>query len=485
MRDTSARPPVMRHQFSEARICMTHRLTAGDDYSVMRQCRVLETGWQRRVGERSDVSALTGWRRAYGLSDIRQLLLALPLLMGLCACASAPKEPPPDDPFQSMTDPAAAIVRLKEKVKNDPQNASAWFELGQSYVTLNRFTDAVEPLQQAAQLAPTRGDCWAMLALALKRSERVEDAALAYGKALSCSPDSAEYLASYRELMEAQGLHEEFIARVATIVKNRPAGIPVLNGIAQEYVQAGRGRAGEAAAMASLSIQSDQAPVRLLLGKALEQQERYQPAMRAYSEYLQLEPSGIEGVLGMGRAAYGALEMETAQKYFALALKLAPDRMDAAYGMILVALKTDDLSQASNLLRKALEVAPGAFVLQLAQAELYLKQGHPDQALTLLTMAQPHAPQDRRLNELLVRAWLEAGQPARALEVLDGALARDGKNMRWIRLRCHALNQGGYKSLFDAECQGVEALDEFSHVKDGPEIKTGAPPKSGAKKARR
>lgn len=413
---------------------------------------------------------------------LKQGIVALSLVWTLSACVTTEPEPEPIDPFQSMRDPAAAIERLKAEVKQSPQNASTWYELGQSYVSLNRFSEAVEPLRQASQLAPDRGDYWALLALSLKRSERLEDAGLAYGKALSCSPDSVEYFVSYRELMESLGLEDEFVARVATATKGRSNSRALLFDLLKDYVRAGKGRPAEVAAIAMLSSNPDQNEVRIWLGRALELQSKYEQARQAYQEFVSREPAGVDGIVGLGRCSFELNDLETAKKQYTLARRLAPDRMDATYGLILVALKGDDLAQASNLLRPALEQAPDAVVLQMAQAELYLKQGHADQALTMLKMLQPHAPQDHHLNELMVRAWLEVGQPARAIEILDGPLAREQNDAQWIGLKCYALSEGGYKTRFDAECQGVPPFAGFSSVKDGATEAKRTVKKKGAKK---
>lgn len=422
-----------------------------------------------------------GIRLRSGLRKHRLLLWWVMMIGALSVGCSAKQKGTVtrDDPFLSMTDPTEAVNRLTVRTKAEPENASVWHELGRAYVNLGRFDAAIEPLQKAAQKAPERGDSWALLGLALKRVDRLEDAALSYGKALSCVPGSAEYLANYRELMEGLGLYDELVSKLTTLLRGRPEGVTVLNTLARDYLRAGQGSFAEDAALASLSFDNTQAEMHLVLARSLDQQERFDAAAMAYRQYLtHIDPTQQDkvttGEAGLGRALLEQGDLDAAAALLDKVLAREPDRVDALYSRIRVALKKEELTLAGALLRDALTAAPDSVLIQVAQAELYLKQGHATQALSVLTMARPHAEHDRHLNELMARAYLAADQPERTLEIVERLKEQDPESQMLVRLRCAALSKAEQRTLYATECKDVALTDEFAGIRDATDAENAA-----------
>jgi len=59
------------------------------------------------------------------------------------------------DPQMSMED---AVARLASRLEDDPQNLQGWLLLGRSYLSMERYLDAVEAYGRAFKLAPGRAD---------------------------------------------------------------------------------------------------------------------------------------------------------------------------------------------------------------------------------------------------------------------------------------------------------------------------------------
>lgn len=402
----------------------------------------------------------------YGTMQWQSWLSMGLLLGGLLACTSAPPPQPEDDPFLSVRDPNAALQVLKAKVEQEPDNPATLQELGATYVRMSRYQEAVEPLQRAASLDSTHCETWGRLALSFQRTQRTEDAALAYGKAFACAPKSSEYFANYKNLMESLSLHDDLVAKMSQVLRGRPEATTLFNPLITEYLKAGKLSAAEQAARASLGMTPDQTSVLASLGLIYERQGRFDDALLTYRRLLKLKPHDLEAELGEARALLGNRAYDDAALQFERLIARSPERLDIVYGLIEVSLAREDLARASVLLRDAITRAPDSSLLQLAQAELYLKQGRPEQTITVLNMMSPAPDEVNRHVELFARASIAAGQPAQALPPLEARLQSHPELELFKQLRCTAMLRAGYQSRWDAECRGITTLEEFDQVRE-------------------
>jgi cytochrome c-type biogenesis protein CcmH len=62
------------------------------------------------------------------------------------------------------------LIRLEEKLKKDPENVEGWFILGRSYMSQNRYSDAIRALEETYKRAPDNANVLVSLADALAMS---------------------------------------------------------------------------------------------------------------------------------------------------------------------------------------------------------------------------------------------------------------------------------------------------------------------------
>ena len=80
--------------------------------------------------------------------------------------------------------------------------------LGRLLFTMDRYADAVEPLDRAARLDPTTVDAWKFLGRSYKQLGRTEDARAALEKALGLSPGDRETRYLLLQVYRALGMDE-------------------------------------------------------------------------------------------------------------------------------------------------------------------------------------------------------------------------------------------------------------------------------------
>jgi Flp pilus assembly protein TadD len=130
---------------------------------------------------------------------ILPVILALVLLIALTACEGAPA--PAGDPAaliqegktllsQGQTD--AAIAKLQEAVKVNPNAAEARFVLGNAYAQKEQFVQAEEHLLKAVQLDDKNVDARSNLGFVYYRQGKLQDAEKTFRVALGMQPNDAE-----------------------------------------------------------------------------------------------------------------------------------------------------------------------------------------------------------------------------------------------------------------------------------------------------
>lgn len=61
-----------------------------------------------------------------------------------------------------------AIVRIKEVLKQDPENADMWCSMGIALIELKKYDEAAEKFEKAAELSPRLSSAWYGWGIALK-----------------------------------------------------------------------------------------------------------------------------------------------------------------------------------------------------------------------------------------------------------------------------------------------------------------------------
>lgn len=232
-----------------------------------------------RMGDRSGAEA--AWRQALALDPGN--LRSLKGMAGLRAEAREYEE-------------AAAL--LQRVVKTDPGDADNWLNLAEMLQFLDRQAEAVEALQTAAELVPTRSDIQSSLGRLFFSGGRVEAAERAYGRALECDsalPEAAAGRALCLEVMGQSAVGLELLAPWLSRA-DRPAVVDFAAG----RLLAAEGREREALKHLERATGSEDPhwarnPMPWYArGAVLEKLERYDEAFDAWTEANRLKPARFD-----------------------------------------------------------------------------------------------------------------------------------------------------------------------------------------------
>lgn len=211
----------------------------------------------------------------------------------------------------------------------------------------------------------------------------------------------------------------------------------------QARVLMAQGRASEAEALlrrASLSGDSE-AEGKYLLGAALEQEERFDEALAAYREAVELGPNQLDYVVVAAQVALQIGNIDAATEVLAIA---APRfSWSAAYQGVQAECceQRRDWTGAATAWRRVLEDRPTDADVRMRLVAVLATVGFCGEARDALRELPPEAQKTIPTTELvrLAECFVSAGQPAAAVEFADRATAAAPEDPRPLRLLARAL----------------------------------------------
>ena len=185
--------------------------------------------------------------------------------------------------------------------------------------------------------------------------------------------------------------------------------------------------------------QSRNADAHLLRGLAFLDKDRYEDAIKEFSQSIAANPKGAEALYQLGLAQWKLGRPTDAAANFVGALQLAPDHPLARYYLGRTFLQAQNLPKAIESFEKVIQLGGKPAVdehFQLGKAYLTLKK--PADAIRILEAGTKVQPRDDRLYAQLGRAYLSLGRKPEA----EAALAKSNELRDYQREATSRLLQG-------------------------------------------
>ncbi len=191
-------------------------------------------------------------------------------------------------------EPAAAAAQLRALVDLFPDDSEGWAALGRLSLAANGAKDAMTLFGRAVAANPANLDAQAGLAMALARTERLEEALNAYLETVRMNPrDAANY-----EAADTLLLRPTLTAKRAAFWKGLADQYPTLPLPAfylARTLRAEKNRAAPEQWRHALDLAKDVGGMDLLRGEALEALENYAAASSAYEAAIHAAPGDYHG----------------------------------------------------------------------------------------------------------------------------------------------------------------------------------------------
>lgn len=386
--------------------------------------------------------------------------------------------------------PARAIEALERAARLDPKEPRAWLHLAEVRLSLGEEAKAVEAiealsrelpdepigfkalgrwyaqrrdpaaaigyLERAHQRDPGDAETLGLLAALNEREGRKQEAVGWYEKAVARSPDSPELLMGLGTLLLERGELQAARAWFNQLLALGGADRDLYARVAFAYLKAQQ--LDEAAELfgAAHALAPEDPILAFFLGRALEEQERWAEAIRAFAAVDRQTELGLQALLHRVRCLAWAGRSAEAIALARAAFAADPDCVDCLVALADAHREAGEPARAMALLEGAAEVSPAP--VWGALASLYLEAGRSGDAVALLRRGLERFPESEALRFGLAAALEKRGELAAALGQMRALLAQDPDNAEALNFIGYALAVRG-RDLDEAEALVRRALE--------------------------
>lgn len=197
------------------------------------------------------------------------------------------------DVYMALADYEQALAAYQEATRLMPHEALPWYSLGNAYGALERDSEAIEPYRRAIELDPTFPWSYHQLGLVYERRAEYAPAMILFQQAIERHQDAparARSWTSLGDVYSALGRQQEAIdAYRQAVAHDDGFELPWL-GLGREYSLAGRYEEAVNAYRQVIKLESGEAHSWFGLGNACSALNRDDEAIAAYQQAIELEP---------------------------------------------------------------------------------------------------------------------------------------------------------------------------------------------------
>lgn len=406
---------------------------------------------------------------------------------------------------------AALELAEAEGAEVDP---AVFVSLGRAYEDLGEPQKALAAYRRAT--ASEAGSAEVFLAMGRIQEAQGDrrGAAASYSSALSLDPTNADIRGHLRSTLEAEGLHEAYVAALRDLATG-PEDAPAFKALGLEYLAAGHRQAAVVALDTSLTLDPSQGDLHLSLGRTLlglgdvagasarlEAATRHAPssvdAWRLYGHVLLRQGRPKEALVALEKAAalggetpalvadlalaqFGQGDPKRALKMLQTATRDHPGAIEPWLALATIQLDRDQDDGAARAVEAALALDANSGDALLLLATVKARRGDLAGAEAGYRKAAAAMPASAEPQHHLCRTLLLAKKPADALVACEAALALAPADVPLLRLTGDLRIQGGdlqggadaYEAALRAHPEDVELLiitvDQLSALGRGEE----------------
>ncbi len=183
-----------------------------------------------------------------------------------------------------------AIGALRQAIRIDPEYAKAWNNLGSAYYNLNRHHDVIEAYRQAIRIDPEYADAWYNLGVAYRTLNRYHEAIDAYRQAIRIDPEHAWAWYNLGIAYWTLNRHHDAIEAYRQAIHIDPEHAWAWNNLGAAYMGLERYHDAIDACRQAIRIEPEHAMAWNNIGNAYIRLKNYHEAMEPLHRALSLDP---------------------------------------------------------------------------------------------------------------------------------------------------------------------------------------------------
>ncbi|MDH3659609.1 MAG: PEP-CTERM system TPR-repeat protein PrsT [Alphaproteobacteria bacterium] len=350
-----------------------------------------------------------------------------------------------DDAVERLkqSDPQAAVIQLKNALREDPGNVEARRLLGEIYLNQQRFPEAEKELRRAHEAAASPDNIILLGRALLGQSKTDETLELIDGASAADAEQSralallkAEALLGVERLVEAR-------EAIAAELESNPLNIDISLtdariSLAERDIGAAKIKVGRALEIDPGSIQAWLLDVQIKTGEG-----RYDAALAALEKLAELAPGNDRVKVMRAEVLIRRAKFDDAERMVTDVLERQPGDVAANYLLATVQSNKGELTAADATLRRIADLTRDIDEVTLLSGVVKLGIGQQAQAETLLAKYVSRAPENLPVRRLLAGLQLERGSPRAAIDTLRPVTGPDSTDVISLQLRSSAEIQIG------------------------------------------
>jgi tetratricopeptide (TPR) repeat protein len=346
---------------------------------------------------------------------------------------------------------------LRQFADENPQHHLANRALGMYYLARGRQADGEKYLKVAAE----GGEREARLGLAdyYARTGRSGEALAVYGSMGPADDNAGAVTLPAAEIEVQLGRHEQAVRRLEALLEREPLNARAL--ALRGRISLALGDLDQAVKYARTAAGADplSSDARAVAGRALDAKGDTEGAFSALSEALRLDPGAASVSKDLARLALALGRDQEALQFARQAARLLPDDRDAAASLVTALVRVGDYGTAEREIKPLLAAEPASAQLLAELGAIHAARNNTEAARSAFTRALQTDRHSFGALSGLVLLDLMQGQVAGARERIDGAIAAQAGDPRYLVLAARVYSAGGDLTRAESTLRRAAEID--------------------------
>ena len=227
-----------------------------------------------------------------------------------------------------------ALTYFREAVEASPDDAQAWFGLGNCYIGLEQPAEAIAAYREVIRTDPGNANAYYNLGVYYRQLGRYESAVTTFEEALAVAPDHIPSRFEMGEALHRMGRSQEAKQAFAGIVAQAPRFYPAYFRMGIVCNQLGQYEEALAAQQKVLDLKPDFAPAHFALGLVYANMGDGRREAKAYKEALRLDPDFVVAHYNLGLYYLRSGERGNALEQYKILKKLDDESANRLFDLI-------------------------------------------------------------------------------------------------------------------------------------------------------
>jgi tetratricopeptide (TPR) repeat protein/tRNA A-37 threonylcarbamoyl transferase component Bud32 len=331
-------------------------------------------------------------------------------------------------------------------------NSLSYYQQGQTFYQLKRYSDALNAYGQALKINPNYFEALQGKAATLLALKKYSEALNTYEKAIQINPDSAwQAWLGRGQALDKLGKNQEALETFERVLSLNPSASEAWQGKADIYLEMQQYSAAHKAIEKLLTFQQNDAKIWYNKGWSLQNLDDYEGAIKAYDQALAIEPDNALTWYQKGNSLHQLNKINDALESYTKAVQFNPEFSQAHYSQGMILQKLGRKQEAFEAFTQATKANPNYYQAWLNQGALLHQMERFKEAIAAYEKARRISSQKAEVFIGIGNAYYRLGDNSQAISAYQQAIQRQKDNPEiWKSLGNSWFKLGQYERAIQA-----------------------------------